>query len=91
MQYCMVLSFVRERFTYQSYYKKTQDAQGFKLERKQRRKSGSYNPGFEMHKKQNIFLPYPDMAQIDDVIPTADFNTVYNDLYDENIEDDFLK
>ena len=81
----------RERFTYQSYYKKTQDVSGFKLERKQSKKSGSYNPGFEMNKKLNIFLPYPDMTQIDDMIPTGDPNTVYNDVYDENIEDDFLK
>ena len=49
-----------------------------------------------MHKKQNMFLPYPDMTQIDDVIPTAmpDHSTIYNDLYDidaDNIEDDFLK
>lgn len=44
-----------------------------------------------MNKKLNIFLPYSDMTQIDDVIPTGDRNTVYNDLYDENIEDDFLK
>ena len=47
-----------------------------------------------MHKKQKIFLPYPDMTQIDDVIPTAmiDHNFIYNALYDaDNIEDDFLK
>lgn len=85
------ITFVRERFTYQSYYKKTQDVAGLKLERKQSKKTGSYNPGLEMNKKLNIFLPYSDMTQIDDVIPTGDRNTVYNDLYDENIEDDFLK
>ena len=89
-----LLFVVRERFTYQSYYKKTQDVGGLKLERKQSKKTGSYNPGFEMHKKQKIFLPYPDMTQIDDVLPTAmtDHNFVYNALYDaDNIEDDFLK
>lgn len=77
--------FARERYTYQSYYKATQDT-GQRFERKQNKKTGSYNPGFEMHKKQNMFLPYSE----NDVIP-SDPNTIYNDLFDENIDDDFLK
>lgn len=46
-----------------------------------------------MQRKQNMFLPYPDLAVNDDVIPSVvvDPNTVYNIMYDENIEDDFLK
>lgn len=44
-----------------------------------------------MHKKQNMFLPYP--ALNNDVIPADPAGTVYNDMFDidENIEDDFLK
>ena len=66
----MIFLFARERYIYQSYYKKTQDI-GHRFERKQTKKTGSYNPGFEMHKKQNMFLPYPDWTLNNDVIPSA--------------------
>jgi len=88
----MIFCFARERYTYQSYYKRTQEI-GHRFERKQSKKTGSYNPGLEMHKKQSMFLPYSEPALHNDVIPsvTVDPNIMYNDVFDENIEDDFLK
>lgn len=83
----------RERFTYQSYYKKTPDTTvSFRFERKRSKKTGSYDPSFEMHKTKNMFLPYPELTQSDE-IPSGviDPNTIYNDVFDEKIEDDFLK
>ena len=45
-----------------------------------------------MHKNQNIFLPYPEISQSDEIPSVAiDPNTIYNDVFDEKIEDDFLK
>ncbi|XP_065904468.1 uncharacterized protein [Dysidea avara] len=80
----------RERYTYQSYYKRT--SLDFSSERRRSKRRGSYNPTFEMHKKMtNMFLPFPEELLETDlrssvmVDPTTDV-----DPDDDTLEDGFL-